>query len=162
MADTRPVLWVLLVLGIAMLVYSFRMKPPSGETGRLARWRASAMSDGSTWGLVALALTATAIELGSMLPYLGAIGLVATADLPFTQVVLAMAGYCLLMVTPALVLLGLRLGLRHRVEPSLQRISGWLTNSNALAWIVGIVGFLLARYAAARLGLFGSWGVSID
>ncbi len=153
--NTRPVLWVLLVLGVAMLVYSFRMKPSSGG-GRLARWRERAMTDGSAWGLVGLALTATVVELGSMLPYLAAVGLVATADISAGWVALVMAGYCLVMITPALVLLGLRAGLGHRVEPFLQRISSWLTSSNALAWVVGIVGFLLARYAAARLGLLSA------
>lgn len=150
--DARAVLWVLLVLGVAMFIYSFRMKPSSGG-GRLARWRERAMTDGRVWGLVGLALTATVVELGSMLPYLAAVGLVATADLAAGEVALVMAGYCLVMITPALVLLGLRVGLGHRIEPVLQRISSWLTSSNALAWAVGIVGFLLARYAAARLGL---------
>jgi hypothetical protein len=66
-----------------------------------------------------------------------------------------MAGYCLLMIAPALVLLAVRLTAGNRIMPLLTRISDWMVRSNALAWIVGIVGFLLARDAAVRLELIG-------
>nr|BFE73705.1 hypothetical protein GCM10020092_070060 [Actinoplanes digitatis] len=60
------------------------------------------------------------------------------------------------MIVPALLLLAARLAAGDRVTPLLTRISDWMVNSNALAWIVGIVGFLLARDAAFRLGLIGA------
>ena len=156
--DSRPFLWGQLTVGVALFFLSFRMgKKKDGEAGggRLARWRERALTTGSLAGLIGLALTAVAIELGSMLPYLAAIGLITTAQLPIVHVVVIMAGYCLVMILPALVLLGLRLKLRHRIEPLLERISRWLANSETLAWVVGIVGFLLARDAVARLGLLG-------
>lgn len=158
--ESRPFTWVQLIVGIALFFLSFRMgrkKSADAGGGRLTRWRARAMTTGSVAGLIGLALTAVAIELGSMLPYLAAIGLVTTAQLPAGQVVLVMAGYCLVMVIPALGLLGARLALGHRIEPLLERISRWLTNSDALAWVVGIVGFLLARDAVFRLGLLDEW-----
>lgn len=166
--DSRPFLWVQLTVGVALFFLSFRMgrkKSPDGG-GRIARWRERALTTGSVAGLIGLALTAVAVELGTMLPYLAAIGLVTTAQLPAAQVALVMAGYCVVMIVPALVLLGLRMTLRHRIEPLLQRVSRWLANSETLAWVVGIVGFLLARDAAFRLGLiegfltieFGSGG----
>jgi len=173
-ADSRPFLWVQLTLGVALLFLSFRLgKKKDGEEGggRLSRWRERALTTGSVTGLIGLALTAVAIELGSMLPYLAAIGLITTAQLPIVQIVVIMAGYCLVMILPALVLLGARVALRHRIEPLLQRISRWLANSETLAWVVGIVGFLLARDAVARLGLIGGaiqpidigdWGGSLD
>jgi len=173
-ADSRPFLWVQLTLGVALVFLSFRIgKKKEGQEGggRLSRWRERALTTGSVAGLIGLALTAVAIELGSMLPYLAAIGLITTAQLPIVQIVAIMAGYCLVMVLPALVLLGLRLGLRRRIEPLLQRISRWLANSETLAWVVGIVGFLLARDAVARLGLLGGaiqpgelgdWGGFLD
>jgi hypothetical protein len=173
-ADSRPFLWVQLTLGVALVFLSFRIgKKKEGQEGggRLSRWRERALNTGSVAGLIGLALTAVAIELGSMLPYLAAIGLITTAQLPIVQIVAIMAGYCLVMVLPALVLLGLRLGLRRRIEPLLQRISRWLANSETLAWVVGIVGFLLARDAVARLGLLGGaiqpgelgdWGGFLD
>ncbi|MBX6750023.1 MAG: GAP family protein [Micromonosporaceae bacterium] len=161
--DSRPFRWVQLTVGVALFFLSFRMgrkkdggnkENPEAGTGRLARWRERAPTTGSVGGLIALALTAVAIELGSMLPYLAAIGLITTAQLPIAQIVVIMAGYCLVMILPALILLGTRLAIRHRIEPLLQRISHWLASSETLAWVVGIVGFLLARDAAFRLGLF--------
>jgi hypothetical protein len=62
------------------------------------------------------------------------------------------------MIAPALLLTVARLVARARIEPLLQRISNWMTKhaAGATAWIVGIVGFLMARDAAFRLGLFDS------
>ena len=42
------------------------------------------------------------------------------------------------------------------VEPALTRFSEWMTKhaASTTAWIVGIVGFLIARDAAVTLGLF--------
>jgi hypothetical protein len=162
--DSRPWLWIQLTIGVALFFLSFRMgrKKGAGSGGRLNRWRERAMTTGTMAGLIGLALTAVAIELGTMLPYLAAIGLVTTAALPAGQVVLIMAGYCLVMIIPALGLLVARLAVGHRIEPVLQRISRWLTNSDALAWVVGIVGFLLARDAAFRLGLLGEGFLSVE
>jgi hypothetical protein len=89
-----------------------------------------------------------------MLPYLAAIGLLTTSGLPAAQVTLVMAGYCLLMLVPALVLLAVRLGAGQHIVPVLTRFGDWMARGSTLAWIVGIVGFLLGRNAAFRLGLF--------
>jgi Sap, sulfolipid-1-addressing protein len=154
--ESRPFLWVQFTAGVALFFLSFRMGRKKGSDaggGRLGRWRERALSTGSLAGLIGLALMAVAVELGSMLPYLAAIGLVTTAQLPAAQIALIMAGYCLVMIIPALGLLGARLALGNRIEPLLQRISRWLANSETLAWVVGIVGFLLARDAVIRLGL---------
>lgn len=166
LVQTPPVRWAQLALGVALFIWSFRIgrkpkpkpKPdPDSDAepgpGRLVRWRARAMTGGSTAGLVGLALTAAVVEVGTMLPYLAAIGLITTADLPAVQVVAVMAGYCLVMVVPALALLALRLSAGHRLDPFLTRVSRWLSSSETLGWIVGIVGFLLARDAIVALGL---------
>ncbi len=157
--DTPPALWTQLVLGVALFFWSFRLerknKAGSAGGGRLVRWRERAMNEGSMASLSGLALTAAAAEVTSMLPYLAAIGLLTTSTLGAPQIVLVMAGYCLLMIVPALLLLTARLAAGHRVEPLLQRISDWMVRSNALAWIVGIIGFLLARDAAVRLEFIG-------
>ncbi|GAA4588602.1 hypothetical protein BJY16_008614 [Actinoplanes octamycinicus] len=153
--DTRAAMWVQLVAGVALFFWSFRLdhRKPSGG-GRLVRWRERALGDDrGAAGLAALALAAAAAELTTMLPYLAAIGLVTTSDLPGAQIALVMAGYCLLMIVPALVLLVLRLAAGDRITKPLTRFSDWMSSSNTLAWIVGIVGFLLARDAANRLGL---------
>lgn len=90
-----------------------------------------------------------------MLPYLAAIGLITTAALPVAETAVVMAAYCAVMIAPALVLLVLRLTTGKRIEPLLTRVSDWMSSSNTLSWIVGIVGFLLARDAAVRLDLIG-------
>ncbi len=66
-----------------------------------------------------------------------------------------LAGYCLVMVLPALVLLGVRSVASRSIESGLRRMSAWMErNAATTAWIVGIIGFLIARSAAAELGLF--------
>jgi hypothetical protein len=150
---TRPAGWAQLVLGVALFFLSFRLDRKHRTTGggRLERWRERALTDGGAAGLAGLALAATAAEVTTMLPYLAAIGLLTTAQLAAGPIALVMAGYCLLMIAPALVLLALRLTLGDWITPLLTRVGDWMARSNALSWIVGIVGFLLARDAAIRL-----------
>jgi hypothetical protein len=168
--DTRPALWTQLVLGVGLLVLSFRFdsKKQTGESGRTARWRERALGieagdgDGTTrtkasvLPLMGLALAAATIEVATMLPYLAAIGLVTSAGIGAGGITLTMAGYCLVMVLPALLLLGARLVARNAVEPLLQRINDWMVKhaASTTGWVLGIVGFLVARDAAFRLGLF--------
>ncbi|KPC71631.1 hypothetical protein ADL26_15330, partial [Thermoactinomyces vulgaris] len=103
-----------------------------------------------------LALGAATIEVATMLPYLAAIGMVTSAGIGAAGITATMAGYCLVMVLPALVLLAARLVARNAVEPVLRRINDWMVKNAAstTGWVLGIVGFLVARDAAWRLGLF--------
>lgn len=104
-------------------------------------------------GVMGLALGAAVVEVATMLPYLAATGLIGTADLPVAQRVAVLAGYCLVMVAPALVLLAARAVAGRWVQPLLQRIARWMEKNGAetTAWIVGIVGFLIARDAFGRM-----------
>ncbi|HEY1093065.1 MAG TPA: GAP family protein [Glycomyces sp.] len=171
--DTGPALWTQLVLGVVLLVVSFRFdsKKQNGESGRTARWRDRALGieggigdtgdDGATrtrssvLPLMGLALGAATIEVATMLPYLAAIGMVTSAGIGAAGITATMAGYCLVMVLPALVLLVARLAARDAVEPVLRRINDWMVKNAAstTGWVLGIVGFLIARDAAWRLGL---------
>jgi Sap-like sulfolipid-1-addressing protein len=137
--EARPVAWTQLVLGVALFFLSFRLK---------SRRRTPRLDDR---GVVPLALAAAAAEVTTMLPYLAAIGLLTSSDLAPAPIALIMAGYCLLMITPALLLLAIRVSAGDRITWLLKRVDDWLARGNALAWIVGIVGFLLARDAAVRL-----------
>lgn len=162
--DLRPVLrsgpfqMAQLVLGVALFALSFRFnkKRSGGEPGRLLRWRERAMSgEGSPRALIALALAAVTLEAATMLPYLAAIGLLSSADLGLPGTVAVLAGYCLVMILPALVLLGLRLVAAGVVQPVLVWVNGWMTRNAAetTGWVLGIAGFLLAANAAQELGL---------
>jgi Sap, sulfolipid-1-addressing protein len=171
--DSTAVGVIQLVIGATLLVLGLTIEPltkagkekraakraarqaESGPT-RLERWRARATAEeGPATGLVGLALTAGAIEAASMLPYLGAIGLITTSDLSLTGSVAVLLGYCLVMVAPALVLLAARVLLHERLSPTLTRVEAWMSrNSRELtAWILFLVGFYLAGSAAAALGL---------
>lgn len=135
--------------------------PQPAPPGRAARWRARAMGEGSgVVALMGLALAAAAVETASMVPYLSAIGLITAADLPMARGALVLAGYCLVMIAPALVLLAVRVVAYRRVRGVLQRLEAWLTRTTAetTAWIIGIVGFLLARDAIVRTGLLDLLG----
>lgn len=130
-------------------------RPPS----RLLRWRDKAMTAdgaGGAAGLVGLALAAATIEAASMLPYLAAIGMIGQADLTAPTRVLLLVAYCLVMILPALALLALRLGLGRRLETPLRRLAGWMERQSGetVWWIIGIVGFLIARDAVGNAPTF--------
>lgn len=156
--DHPIALWAQLGIGVALFALSFRFDSSSakrrGRPGPITRWRERATSGtaGVRW-LVGLALIAALVEVATMLPYLGAIGMMTTSDISPALVPVLLAGYCLVMVLPALLLLGLRAVGRTRVEPFLQRMSKWIERNAAstTGWVLGIAGFLVARDAVFRL-----------
>lgn len=156
--DTVPVQVVMVAAGAGLLVTAVRSGrgPGTGEPGRLTTWRERAVGEeGTVRGLMVLAVTAALVEAASMLPYLAAIGIIGTADISWPLTVLVLAGYCLVMVLPALVLLVGRLGAARVVEPLLQRVNDWLVRNarENTAWIIGIVGFYLAVTGLDGLGV---------
>ncbi len=165
LADSPALAVLQLVVGAALFVLAFTMgrrrRDGGGprRPGRVLRWRDRAMgagedgAGGGTGVLVGLALGAGLLEVATMLPYLAAVALLSASGLGGLAQGSALAGYCLVMVLPALVLLGLRLGAAREVQPLLERVGAWLerTGAETTAWVVGIVGFLLARDAVGRL-----------
>ena len=128
------------------------------KSARIARWRDRLLSrDASPGAVMAVAVGAGVIEIATMLPYLVAMGMLAEAPLAMPVRFAALAGYCAVMVLPALVLLALRIIAAPLVERPLARLAAWMerTGRENTAWIVGIVGFFIARAAANELGLFG-------
>ncbi|MGQ5260657.1 GAP family protein [Micromonospora sp. ZYX-F-536] len=156
--DNRGVLWAQLVLGVALLALSFRYDGKRRpRTGGVLRWRDRATAgDSSARWLVGLALLAALAEVATMLPYLAAVGLLATSEVGSATVVVLLAGYCLVMVLPAVLLLAARVARPALVEPVLARLNAWISTKagSAFGWLLGIVGFLVARDAAVRLELF--------
>ncbi|USX54144.1 GAP family protein [Lentzea sp. HUAS12] len=147
--DGQVALWGQLVLGVLLFAVSFRFD--SKKKLDTTKWQNRA--NGSTAALAGVAVLAGVVELATMLPYLGAIGMMSAADLSAGQIGLLLAGYCLVMILPALLLLGGRIALRSRIEPFLTKISTWFAEKGAstTGWILGIAGFLVARDAFVRL-----------
>jgi hypothetical protein len=158
LVDHPVVLWTQLAAGIALFALCWRFdsarRRRRGESDRTARWRDRVLDGGrSASALIRLALAAGALELLTMLPYLAAIGLLTTSGLPAVTYLPVLAGYCVVMVLPALALAALRGALGDRIAAVLRRIDGYATRhaDSAVGWVMGIAGFLLARDAAARL-----------
>lgn len=164
--DSRPALVVQLALGVGLVLLSYVIDPAydsfgrklpvdqRGPSPRALRWQRSLTSpDVTVRAVIAIALTATVLEVATMLPYLAAVGVLTTSGEPVVVQVGLLAGYVLVMVLPALLALVLRLAARRLVEPLLERVSAWLTEKagSAVAWVIGIVGVLLALNAASRL-----------
>lgn len=180
LSSSRPFLFAQLALGIGLFAWSFKIEPvkrkpvgaatsaaapqPAPEAiaeparpGRLSRWRERVLSSeqGSGGALAALAVGAGLVEVASMLPYLAALGLIGTQGPAWPTSGLWILGYCVVMIAPALVLMAGRLFAARLVARPLARLDAWLTKNAAstTAWVVGIVGFLVARDAIGRL-----WG----
>ncbi len=124
------------------------------------RWQlriASALA--SRGGIIALALVAGLLEVPTMLPYLAAMGFLANSTLPLAGQLAVLALYCVVMLIPALVLLGLRVGMGTRLDPFLHRASNKLGKFSAetVLWVVGIVGFLLLRSGLSYLAPLAPW-----
>lgn len=171
LAASGPARIFQLTVGIALIVVGLTMEPltKAGKAkratrraerearrgpGRLTRWRTRA-TDGSApvTTVVTLAMTVAVIEAGSMLPYLTAIGLLAASDLSIVGTGAVLVGYCLVMIVPALTLLGVRLVLHARIVPTLSRLEGWMTRHSreATAWVAFLLGVYISVEAGALL-----------
>lgn len=181
--DTRAAAIVQLLLGIGLFALSFRFdgkraarRAESGRgAGRLSRWRERALGIEAAGGgsadatgaavvapvrrasvlpLMGLALGAASLEVATMLPYLGAIGIITTSGVAWPASAGILAAYCVVMVAPALLLLLGRLVAARAVDPVLRRLDAWLTKNAAemTGWVLGVLGVLLALNAMGRLG----------
>ena len=165
LAGSTAVDVVQLLLGLALVALSVWVEPArvarrrarrgtGPAPGRSQRWRA-VLETGrpSPLALVGLGLAATATEAATMLPYLGAVGVLSAADLPLAQAAAVLCGYVLVMVAPALVLLAVRVLAARWAQPRLERLGGWLGRqaAGAMSWVLGVAGVLVALDALARL-----------
>jgi hypothetical protein len=154
--------WLELVAGVALFALSFRFdskRRPDASRELGKKWTERVHNAAaSPRALVVLALTAGLVEVATMFPYLGAIALLAGTGLGVAGIAAVLAGYCLVMILPALGLLGLRLALSERVTPWLVKVNGWFEKhaAGATGWILGIVGFFLAADGASQLGFINA------
>ena len=166
-ADSRPVVIGQLVAGAALFAGSFAFTRTRGEARRarrggrptrMQRWTSRAVGPDASIGAVAtVALGAGVVEAASMLPSLGAVCILAGAGPGFAASAGLLAAYVVVMVLPALGLLGLRLGAHRHARPVLERVHRWVERNKdeMLGWVLGILGFLLASDAFQRLQSMG-------
>lgn len=148
---SRTAYWAQLVLGVALFALSFRFDGKRGTGPRLNPRM------GGPRAMVLLGLTAGVLEVATMVPYLAAVGIMTTSGLPAGQWVPLLGGYVLLMIVPALALLGLRSVAAGWMEPRLARLRDWIARhaTSAVGWTLAIAGFLLARDAVAHVFFAG-------
>ncbi|MEV0237341.1 GAP family protein [Nonomuraea sp. NPDC050786] len=147
-----PAYWVQLVLGVGLFALSFRFDPKRrAKLGKPERRFEPRV--GGPRVMVLLGLSAGALELATMMPYLAAIGIMTTSELPAGQWVPVLAAYVLVMFLPPLALMALRGLAGAWLEPKLERLRAWMSRNAAslVGWGLAIVGFLLARDAAFYL-----------
>ncbi|KUM29546.1 hypothetical protein AQ436_07710 [Arthrobacter sp. EpRS66] len=135
---------------------------PASESAplpRRLRGRVGTALDTRT-GLIALALFAGLLELPTMLPYLAAVGVMQGAGWGTGLQLLALIGYCLVMIVPALVLVGARALAGPRIEAWMQKMGAKASAfaQETLGWVVGIGGYLLIRACISGQDLHSLFG----
>lgn len=150
--ESRVALWIQLVLGIALAAWGILSPSPKKKGKDSSTRRIPTTYQPRT--MVMLGLGAAVVEAATMLPYLGAIGLLLNADLGIGPILLILAMYCVVMVLPAIVLIGLADIFGERIWPRLERVVNWLEHESAvtLLWMVAIIGVLMIRNALLGLG----------
>ncbi|WP_440311845.1 GAP family protein [Leucobacter chromiireducens] len=161
--------WLLLAVGAGLFVAGLlvwaadsRRKrlaaagTPLPESGRILRWRARVLDERASGGAVmGVAIAAGLVEIAGMLPYLIGMTMLAGAPLSASARFAYLAGYCVVMVLPALVLLVTRIVAAPLVAAPLERLTAWFQRTGAenTSWILCIIGFLVARTATKSLGI---------
>lgn len=104
-----------------------------------------------------LGVTVTAAEFPTAFPYLGAIGILNSLELPPFGWLPLLLSYNLIFVLPPLLLFGAYRVLGRRYRGRFERFEKRLQHEarETLLWIVGIVGFLLLADALRHFGPFG-------
>ena len=180
--ESRTAYIIQLVLGICLVTLSYLMDPgtkraksiaaeraATGEAasstgGRISRWRGRILgADGAPTdtragagflaALMGLALVGVSLEVTTMVPYLAGIGIISATSPSLAVSLIMLAGYCLVMIAPALLLTLGRLVARNALERPLSALDRWLSKNaqSTTSWIIGIVGVLLAINAFGML-----------
>lgn len=146
--------WLQLTAGAGLLVLAVRRRRVGARTNRVQQWQQRAVGpDARVRSTVALALIAVGLEITTMLPYLGAMVLLAGAELPAVQWLAVLAGYVFVMIAPALALLVLRRPADRWLRPVIVRARVLLRSGRRLpaGALVGLFGGVVAADAGAGL-----------
>lgn len=146
LSDNPVTGWAMVLLGGGLFAYSWVMPTKKRTPRRPTSLRTATM--------IGLGLATGLLEAGTAFPYLGAIGIMGAAGLAAHTWVPMLAAYNLIMVLPPILLyLGHR-AFGERLRPRLERWREKIDagSREALAWIIGIVGFLLLINGLGQVG----------
>jgi hypothetical protein len=148
--ELRVVKWAQLVLGLGLLAFGVFKRKPKNKPPRTAKVPARL----APRAMVTLALGAVVLEVATMLPYIAAIAILSSMGVGVGIKFGILLAYCLVMILPAVVLIGIAKLFGERIWPRLERVLGWLERQTAetILWIAAIAGIYLAAGAAASLG----------
>lgn len=162
---SEPVLFVLALVGLGLVIWSFRIDPAAirkrgGDPEASARrWTDRARrASGEPTLLIGLALLAGVVEAASMIPYLAAMGIIAEMGIGLAQGSLVLVAYCAVMILPAIVLCAVRAALGAHADRALDRAHDWAVKNvtSAFSWAVGIIGaIILLNTAGPALAWLG-------
>lgn len=144
--------WITLILGAALAIFGiFAPNPKKPEPGQLPTRAASATS--SVPSMVALGLGASLTEAATMLPYIAAMGIIGSWDIPPVAKAGAVGIYCLLMIMPTVALATLALLFGQKFFPRLERLIPRLGYEAkvTLLWIAAIVGIYMVANSVATI-----------
>ncbi|UIZ93436.1 GAP family protein [Corynebacterium sp. CNCTC7651] len=144
--------WITLILGAALAIFGiFSPNPKKPEPGQLPKRAAGATN--SVPSMVAIGLGASLTEAATMLPYLAAMGIIGSWDIPTAAKVGAVGMYCLIMIAPTIILATLALVFGQRFFPKLERIIPRLEYEAkvTLLWIAAIVGIYMVANSVATI-----------
>lgn len=149
--SSEPVLWIQLGLGAILLVYGVAAPDPK----KVDHSEVKQPRNLSTSAIVGVGLSAVAIEAATMVPYLAAIAILTDSGLAMAGRFGVLAAYCLVMIVPALIVIGLVAIFGNRVWERVERMVAWVERETqvTLLWIAAIAGFYLIANAVTKLGL---------
>lgn len=103
--------------------------------------------------MVALGLGASLTEAATMLPYIAAMGIIGSWEIPSAAKAGAVGIYCLIMIVPTVVLATLALLFGRKFFPRLERLIPRLEYEAkvTLLWIAAIVGIYMVIHSVPML-----------
>ena len=140
--------WFKLVAGVGLLLFGVLAPDPVKRSQ--ARPAPRSLHPGA---MIALGASASLTEAATMVPYLAANGIITAMDIGWPARLALLAGYCVVMILPALVLICGAAVLGDRVWPALNSLIPTLEKEAKITflWIAGLVGLWMAAEGFAAL-----------
>ncbi|RLY94509.1 hypothetical protein CWC38_10960 [Kocuria tytonicola] len=145
---SAPAQWFKLIAGIGLLLFGV-LAPDPAKRSR-PRPAPRSLHPGA---MIALGAGASLTEAATMVPYLAANGIITAMDIGWPARLVLLAGYCVIMILPALVLIGGAAVLGDRIWPKLDTLIPTLEREAKITflWVAGLVGLWMAVEGFAAL-----------